>query len=76
MFVTPKTKIIILETSFHKSFFILSFRYSQCILGAPTCVNIKIVIDVVLVHKIQLTGNCQLLLSSLPVLILGAGSQH
>ena len=38
--------------------------------------NIKIVIDVVLVHKIQLTGNCQLLLSSLPVLILGAGSQH
>ena len=38
--------------------------------------DILIVMDAVLVHKIQLTGDRQLLPYSKPVLILGSSSQH
>ena len=55
----------ILETLFYKS---LNFKYSQCILRAPvyilTLKQTLLVIDVLLVRKIQLTGNAQLLPSS------------
>jgi len=59
---------IIFETSLCKLFLFWTSKYSQCILGAfayaLTLKQTLLVVDVVLINKIQLTGNHQLLPSS------------
>ena len=66
MFETPKAKSI-LETLFYKSFYFELQVFAVYFRSACVHISIKqtfLVIDVVLVHKIQLTSNCQLLPSS------------